>query len=380
MNPFVYQNFCSDSFFCPPIKTIHKLENMIIADSNVLISSAVRYGKTSLVQYYLENKIDKNQYLTFYFDFFNTNNYIDFVKIIYKQIAQYLPYDYNMTLKVLKELFNVVRFNAVIDQNGILEFTPNLNSYNFDELMSDIYKGLMKLSVKSKKKVILAFDEFQQVLVMEDSNVKKGLKRCMDQYPEIRYIFIGSKKYLMEETFFSKTSLLSNQAQKLEFSTIEADEIFTFINTKFNNSLSRELFNKMHRKTKGNIGLIQEVCYHLYYYKRLENKELEISENDIETVCNRLLNSKSEYYKLLLNRLSTPHKIAIKAVIISGGYELYTKNNLFKLQVTKSSLNTAIKYLYKEELIDKDENNRYFIVDSCFELWYHNILLQSNVN
>ncbi len=380
MNPFMYQNFCSDSFFCPPTKTINKLENMLKEDTNILISSAVRYGKTSLVQHYFTNIINKNHYATFYFDFFNTNNYIDFVKIIYKQIAQSLPYDYNMTLQVLKELFTVVRFTAVIDQNGILEFTPNLNSYNLDELIHDIYKGLIKLSLKSNKKIVLAFDEFQQILAIEDNNIKKIFKKYLEQYHEIRYIFIGSKKYLMEETFFAKTSLLYNQAQKLEFNSVSRDEFFLFLNSKFDNNLPSVLFNKMYKKTKGNMGLMQEVCYHLYYYKRLENTSIQISELDLEMVCNRLLSSKSEYYKLLLNRLSSPHKIAIKAVIISGGYELYTKNNLFKLQATKSSLNTAIKYLYKDELIDKDENNRYFIVDRCFELWYHNILLQSNIN
>ncbi|GEM_PF-739000 len=379
MNPFMYQSFCSGSYLCPPIKTINKLENIIKNNSNVLISSAIKYGKTSLVRYYLDNKIDKNQYLAFYFDFVNTNNHIDFVKIIYKQIAQHLPYEYNMTLKILKEIFSVVHFTATINQNGILEFIPNLDSYNFNELMSDIYRGLVKLSLKNNCRIILVFDEFQQILMMEDDSITKAFKKYMEQYPEIRYIFVGSKKYLMEKTFFNKTSLLYNQARKLEMNFFDTDETFIFINNKFNNNLSRELFNKMYIKTKGNIGLIQEICYHLYY-RTLETKNLRISENDLETVCNNLLHSKSEYYKLILNRFSHPHRIAIKAVVISGGHELYTKDNLFKLQATKSSLNTAIRYLHKDGLIDKDKNNRYFIVDSCFELWYRNIFLQSNFN
>ncbi|MDY0328464.1 MAG: hypothetical protein RBR07_09470, partial [Arcobacteraceae bacterium] len=60
--------------------------------------------------------------------------------------------------------------------------------------------------------------------------------------------------------------------------------------------------------------------------------------------------------------------IALKAVVISNGTELYTKDNLFKLQVTKSSLNTAIRHLYKDEIIDK-ENHQYYISNKCFELW-----------
>lgn len=375
MNPFMYQDFCSGSYFCPPIETINKLEKIINNGSNIFIASGVRCGKTSLVHYYLENKIYKNQYLTFYFDFFNTNNHIDFIKIFYKKIAQYLPYEYNMTLKILKELFSIVHFTAVINQNGMLEFIPNLNSYNFNELMSDIYKGLVKLSLQNSCRVVLVFDEFQQILMMEDSSIiKKALKKYMEQYPEMRYIFVGSKTYLLEEAFLNTTSLLYNQAQKLEMNLLGADEIFAFVNDKFNNNLSRELFNKMYIKTKGNMSLIQEICYHLYY-DILEKKDLKISENNLESTCNNLLSSKSEYYKLILNRFSNPHKIAIKAVIISGGHELYTKNNLFKLQVTKSSLNTAMRYLYKDGFIDKDKNNHYFFTDSCFELWYKNILL-----
>jgi hypothetical protein len=76
---------------------------------------------------------------------------------------------------------------------------------------------------------------------------------------------------------------------------------------------------------------------------------------------------------MILNRLTISQKIALKAVIISDGIELYTKNNLFKLQVTKASLNTAIKYLYADELIDK-QDNRYYVSNKCFELWCKKIL------
>ena len=80
-----------------------------------------------------------------------------------------------------------------------------------------------------------------------------------------------------------------------------------------------------------------------------------ITINDVDDVCLFLLDSKNEYFKMILNRLTSTQKIALKAVIMSEGIELYTKNNLLKLQVTKASLrrisNNPVEFS-KEQLED----------------------------
>jgi len=311
--------------------------------------------------------------LTFYIDLFYITNYVDFIKEIYKKIAFSLYDDYKIIIKKLKELFARVNFTVVVKNNGELEFNPILNSYNLDELVSDIYRGLDKLSAQSNKKIVIAFDEFHKIDLLKEHNIEFILKKYIDKYPNIQYIFTGLKRRLLTDIFSKRKSPLYGIVDFFELKPIPKDEFYTFVNEKFAGSFPLELFETLYEITEGESKLIQEVCYHLFYKINLDGIKL-ISQDDIDFVCSLLIDSKSEYFKLLLNQFSAPQAIALKAMIVSRGTELYTKDNLFRLQTTKSSLSAAIRYLYKDEIINK-ENNKYYIYNKCFELWCNKKLL-----
>ncbi|RXJ60329.1 AAA family ATPase [Candidatus Marinarcus aquaticus] len=367
MNPFLYQNSCCDENFCFRDEELEHLEQMISNHLNVLLYSKRKVGKTSLIKVFFADKIDKKHYIPIYIDLFDINNAIDFIKVFYKQIAFNMPCNYKSVLKELKELFNRVTFSATIKDDGDIEFIPTLNSYNFEELMSDIYRGLEKLSENYGKKVVIAFDEFQQIMPIKDTKIAFILHEFMEKYPEVNYIFTGLKRHLLTDLFSKKKSPLYDTVKQMEIKAIPLEQFYAFVDKKFEGRLDLEQFEYLYAKTDGETKLIQEFCYHLYY-KGEQNINQKITKEDIDEVCQQLFESKSGYFKMLLDRLSIPKKVALKAIIITDGIELYTKETLFKLQMTKSSLNTAIRNLYKDEIIDK-EDNRYYITNRCFELW-----------
>lgn len=369
MNPFLYHNSCCGEHFCFRNHELQKLNQLVVSNSNILLYSKRKFGKTSLINEFFNNKIDKNQYITFYIDLFDITNFADFVKNIYKQIAHNLPYDYRIIVKKLKEFFHLVHYTAFIKDNGELEFDPILDCYNLDELLADIYKGLDKISTQSGKKIVIAFDEFHQISLLKESKIDTILKKYMSKYPKISYIFTGLKRHLLSDMLLRKKSELHSEVEIFELQPIPKNEFYDFISIKFQNRLNYELFSYIYDMTEGESRLIQEFCYHLYNRVFDDTQETrDVTQEDIDIVCMLMLDGKSDYFRLLLNQLSLPQKVALKAVIISQGKELYTKENLFKLQTTKSSLNTAIRHLYKDEIIDK-ENNTYYVSNKCFELW-----------
>jgi hypothetical protein len=217
------------------------------------------------------------------------------------------------------------------------------------------------------KKVIIAFDDFQQIKLIKDTKIDAQIKKYMLKYDDIRFVFTGLKRHLLKDLFSKKRAPLYDTVGFLELMPIPIDEFYEFINNKFDGKLSYELFEYIYNLAEGESKLIQEVCYHLYY-KIDDNKSSQITQDDIDEICDSVLSSKSGFFKMMLDRLTMPQKTALKAVAISDGKEIYSKSNLFKLQTTKSSLNTAIKYLSNEEIIDKEDKN-YFISNRCFELW-----------
>ena len=186
----------------------------------------------------------------------------------------------------------------------------------------------------------------------------------MNSHPNIIYIFTGLKRHLLTDLFSKKRSPLYEKVTYVELKPIPVEAFYTFVNSHFNGRMPYELFEHIYTMTEGESRLIQEFCYHLYHQEGVET----ISREDIDRVCELLLESKSDYFKMVIDRLSLPLKVALKAVIISDGKELYTKEHLFDLQTTKSSLNTAVRHLYKDEIIDK-ERGRYYVTNKCFELW-----------
>ncbi len=364
MNPFLYQNPCTGTNFCLREQELNVMRSLVETRSNVLVYSKRKYGKTSLIREFFQNHIDRDAYLTIYIDLFGITDSADFAKLFYRQITYAVPYDYREILKKLKEIFQRVNFTATMKENGELDFLPKLCSYNIRELMADINRGLARIAEETGKRIVIAFDEFQQLDLMKDMDVEGLFSRSIEKYSDVTYIFTGLKRHLLTGLFSKKRSRLFGLVEPLELRSIPMQQFYDFIDEKFEGRLSYELFEHIYTMTEGESRLIQEFCYHLYHNGRSE----QIAREDIEYVCQLLLDSKSDYFKMVLDRLSLPLKIALKAVIMSDGRELYTKEHLFELRTTKSSLSTAVRHLYRDEIIDK-EGGRYFLTNKCFELW-----------
>jgi uncharacterized protein len=364
MNPFLYQNACTGNHFCYREKELGEMDALVGSGASILLYSKRKYGKTSLIHEFFDNRVDAERYITIYVDLFGITDSADFAKLFYRQITYAVPYDYRIVLKKLKELFLRVNFTATMKEDGELEFLPKLCSYNIKELMADINKGLDRIAAETGKRIVVAFDEFQQLSQIKDMDTEGLFARYIEKYPDITYIFTGLKRHLLTGFFSKKRSQLYPLVQPLELKSIPIRQFYDFVNEKFDGRLPYEHFEHIYTMTEGESRLIQEFCYHLYHNGRTET----VTREEIDYVCQLLLEGKSDYFKMLLDRLSLPLKIALKAVIISDGRELYTKEHLFALRTTKSSLSTAVRHLYRDEIIDK-EGGRYFITNKCFELW-----------
>ena len=370
MNHFLYESFCNSKNFDHFEQELDKLEDAISNDTNVLLYSKRRYGKVSLIKEFIEKRIDHEKFIPIYVDLFNISSAIDFTKLMYKTIASSIHCDNNLILRELKLIFTKANFTAIMNENGQLEFDVSLVSYDPEELIADIYKGLKKINLNTKKQMLLIFNDFWQVKSIKTPKIDLILKTYIQDEEYIKYIFTGSKYHMLLEMFTKRKMPLYNLAIPQELKAIPIDQFYEFIKVKSNDKITYEIFEHIYEKSDGEPKLVQEFCFHLC---NLFHEKEEFTLNDVEEVCLFFQKSKSEYFKIILNRLTMVQKTALKAIILSQGTELYTKANLFKLQITKASLNTAIKTLLNDELIDKVEN-KYIISNKCFELWCKRVL------
>ncbi len=357
--PFIYEKFVLDNQFCKRDKEIKTVVNYIQNHKNILLYSKRRYGKSSLIQEIFKNHLSK-EYITIYVDIFDIVNANDFAYKLYKAISKSLPFDFKESLLKLKELFSRATFSGTLTTDGQVEIKPALSSKNYDELMEDIFSSLDKIS--SQYNVVVAIDEFQQIAEIKDKKIDATIREYIQKQNNISYIFSGSKKHLLTNLFTSYKAPLYEMANHLELKPIELNIFYEFVKEKMNKDISLDDFTYLYNCIEGESKLIQQICFHLY-------SKLTISKRTIDEVLKFLVDEKEGSFRTIYDLIgSKGNKITLKIVALNDGVSIYTKETLDTYSLTKQTVNSSIKRLMVQEIIDK-EDDRYYFTDKLFGIW-----------
>lgn len=86
INPFIINGVVPEKYFCDGKKEIEKLQRCIYNQSNVLLTSPRRMGKTQLIRHlYQQGPISKD-YHTFYVDIYPTTSLHEFILLLGKEV------------------------------------------------------------------------------------------------------------------------------------------------------------------------------------------------------------------------------------------------------------------------------------------------------
>ena len=121
----------------------------------------------------------------------------------------------------------------------------------------------------------------------------------------------------------------------------------------------------MYLLADGETRFIQQVCYELF--RNCEPKQT-IDQAFMAEMIKRVI-SKKTYNAQLLNRYTTAQQNGLKLIAITDGYNLYSKPLLEKAQLTKATLQSAVRSLLKEGIIFKERSGQLVFEDVEFKLW-----------
>jgi hypothetical protein len=173
-------------------------------------------GKTVLL-HHVFSLLDKNRFLPLFIDLFATRNITHLVRkvteVLYKRKA-----------------LNMGVFNRILGSLGAsISFDPLTGNpqVNFSITQkSEIEKSLpeiFRLLSRSKKRVVIAFDEFQEVAGYEEEIAEAIIRTIMQEFPLITYIFSGSRKSLMKEIFADANRPFFQSTQMMELHEIDRE-------------------------------------------------------------------------------------------------------------------------------------------------------------
>ena len=369
-NPFIYGTVVTGQNFTNRIKETNELIDDIKSGQNIFLFSPRRYGKTSLIKV-IQNKLEKENFITIYIDFYRVYSKLRFIelysRIIAKKIDTKLDSVINFFKNNIKNIVPSISFDNFGNPVFKIEFPRNKN--NEDYILEEILQLPCKLAKKKSKKIVVIFDEFQEINNINGDSFEKELRASIQHHENISYIFMGSKTHILQNMFTNKNRALYKIGKIFPLKKIPAPELIKFILKKF--KAGSYIINKKIAESICNITL-----NHPYYTQMLCHEVWEVSidsklvNNDsVQFAIDKILNNQSELYIKIWETLSLNQKALLNAFLRSGIRGIYSQKYIETNQLSSvSTIQRSVKSLIEKGVIEKYED-KYQFTDIFFKYW-----------
>ena len=370
-NPFAYSNYVTGESFCNRKKELSELLKYIKGSQNVLLYSHRRYGKSSLIrQVFREVQNKKLNIDTMHVELYGTISEKDFLTRTFQGLNQ-LESNFERLLKSLGKALKNIKLNLSIDSaTGSTLVSPSFEAINEKVILEELMNILSKYS--QKHKLVIAFDEFQEVANYTEDGFEKRLRSFIQQHSNICYIFSGSQQHLITEMFNSNNRAFYKLAESFPLDKIETKHYIPWIQNLFGRKkvdFPDELIEEIAGRFQNHPMYIQNFLFHLWERPGKGG----FSHETLNEVEDAIIEKRSLEHTVLWETLSINQKKTLKLILLNNGSNLFNADSLKSVNLKTGSLVTkALSSLMKKEVIVK--NGRYLIQDVIFKKWLQKTL------
>jgi len=370
-NPFAYSNYVIGESFCNRKKELSELLKYIRGSQNVLLYSHRRYGKSSLIRQVFREIKEKNLNIgTMHVELYGTISEKDFITRTFKNLNQ-LESNFESLIKSVSKTLKNIKLDLSIDPSiGVTSVSPSFEAVDEKRILEELMDILSKYS--QKRKLVIAFDEFQEVANYSEEGFEKRLRSLIQQHSNICYIFSGSQQHLITEMFNSKSRAFYKLAESFPLSKIETKHYIPWIQNLFsrgNVQLPATIIEEIVARFENHPMYIQNFLFHLWEEPRRKRFDPEI----IDKIENAIIEKRSLEHTVLWETLTINQKKTLKLILLNNGSNLFNVDALKSVNLKTGSLVTkALTSLIKKEIIVK--NGHYLIQDIVFTKWLRKTL------
>lgn len=358
-NPFVVTGVAEDPSFCNRMREQAELKRHIVNSQSVLLYSHRRYGKTSLIL-----KVFKNlrNVAPVYVDLYGTTGLAGFIKSLVKG-ASILEPKSSRFIKLVRECLSGMSISFGFDP---ISQTPNVSA-SFDRQPGDVdIEAVFSLikKVAGKRKIVIAFDEFQEIAGYGTETIEKDLRRIIQHHDKIAYIFAGSQRHIVTAMFNDTKRAFYQMAISMPLGRISTEDYIDWIEAlyeKAGKAIDEMAIRDIVERCENHPKYVQEYFYTLWPAKKIGTDEI----NGVES---GILEKRAIEFMNVWDSLSLNQKKTLKLVAATNGNQLFAAENLVRFQLkTASQVVAAMKVLEQRELVSKDGDYR--IYDPVFRKW-----------
>lgn len=367
-NPFILTPMIPEEYFCDREKETEQLVTWITNQSNVVLISPRRVGKTGLINHCFEQQVIKNEFITISIDILHTTSFSELIlelgHAVFKHVAKKSDRLLAKFTTALRSLSASFGYDPI---QGTPTFDLKLGQVTMPAFTLDEILGYLE---EAEKPCIVAIDEFQQITSYPEKNIEAVLRSKIQRLKNTFFIFAGSERRIMNEMFFSSKRPFYQSASLLQLAPIELTSYTNFVKHHFETagkSIDEETVAKVYQQWQG---------ITMYMHRIFHDAFVLVQEGDtctsqlIDDVTNSYIKQNEKRLQELLAFITMQQKELLYAIAREGVATKLTSAAFVKRHQLKSasSVQSAAKKLLEYDIITQ-KGHEYTISDPLLSIW-----------
>jgi uncharacterized protein len=375
-NPFEYGGVVTGDAFCNREAEKTDLLKAIRNDEKLFVFSERRFGKTSLVRSVIA-KLPHKDTVSAYVDLWPTDEESSFVTALAKAITSSMTTSVEKLLTTAKELFSSLVPTITLNDEGKPELSFGFSrNVKIDQAIEEVLETADRIANKEKKNVVVVFDEFQQILQYENDLVERKLRSVIQNHRKVAYIFLGSRRHLIQKMFMEKNRPLYRAGGHYPLGPISEKDWTPFIRNHFRTTdrvISDDLIHSIYTRTQGHPFYTQHLCHAVW---ELCDRKAKVTPKMVDDATQLLLERENYAYTTLWESLAVNQRKFLKGLASEAGkVQPFSSEFIGEYGLgSGSSVQRVVDSLLEKDVIDRD-NGSFLIGDRFFRLWVQSMQL-----
>jgi energy-coupling factor transporter ATP-binding protein EcfA2 len=377
-NPFQYGSVVTGEAFCNRKQELKDVVRAMQNGDKLFIYAERRSGKTSLIQQALA-KLPKTKYLTVYVDLWPTDTSEAFVTAVARAVTTASAGTAKTMLNVAQSFFQLIIPSITLSPEGKprIEFGMR-HTENVKPELEEVLAAPPKIAAERNQQAVIVLDECQQILQYESDLVERQLRSIVQFQEKVSYVFLGSRKHLIQKMFLEKSRPLYRSAGHYPLPPIQERDWIPFIQTRFTDAgkdIEEDAIHAICRLTQGHPFYTQHLCHALW---ELAEPGARVSDQLLQQAVDLLLDRENFAYTTLWDSLSRNQQRFLKGLANEGPHVKPFSSAFTRRYGLRSASNAqrAAEGLLERDVIDP-ENGSYGIVDRFLRIWIQRFLVDA---
>ncbi len=371
LTPFPTTGYFGPTYFCDRENELDQLIRNCSGGNSTTLIALRRLGKTALIRH-LFHHVNKD-FVTIYLDILATESLGDLLNKLSSAIAgiwteRSAPGQ--KAWKMIRSLRPVISYDA-------LSGAPIVSVKSTPEESKKTIAELLAFLEKQQRPVLVAIDEFQQILEYPEEHTDAWLRSLVQNLGNVNFIFSGSQQHIMRELFTDPGRPFYRSTQFLKIGKIDPEIYANFIAGHFrrrSRPVDDQVIKDILKWADGHTYYVQLLCNRIFL-----SKSRKITPSVWKEEASRIL-KEQEFVFFGYREMLTKNQWSLLKAVASEGPVYHPTNATFistHALGSSASVLRSLDALLRMELVYKEQDEKgksyYGVYDILFSRWISGI-------